>query len=411
MNATIYQIPEANLSKLQAKIADLTKRAKRMGLVPPMLFVGQPHEEHIVRTEMDLDGTTIEIDEYVTFFPCTIEGESPKFAGWSFVASCDYHEEPVVIRQFVKETETERAMPEKFRSLGPVCEHCKTKRARKDCFVLRHDDGSWIQVGRSCLKDFLGHPNPEHLVQAASWLKDVEDACGHSADDRESVRFLPGVAFVLSWASSTIARLGWTPKSKDDTEFGGSRVCTARIVRESIEDYLASIRYRTSCKFPRPTDNDRARADAAIAWAKNLTGSSEYEQNIRALTVRQSVEPKNFGMVVSIVAAYDRAMQNKREVANSEHVGTVGDRLRDVRVSCERVIELGDYGYGMQRINVMRDENGNVLVWKSGKALETGGIFMATGTVKAHSEYKGRKQTDLTRCSVEHVGFEVPSAA
>ena len=53
----------------------------------------------------------------------------------------------------------------------------------------------------------------------------------------------------------------------------------------------------------------------------------------------------------------------------------------------------------------MTDGQGHIFIWKTSKYLpheETHGALM-TGTVKAHSEYSGEKQTDLTRCKVKAV--------
>jgi hypothetical protein len=48
------------------------------------------------------------------------------------------------------------------------------------------------------------------------------------------------------------------------------------------------------------------------------------------------------------------------------------------------------------------DENGNILVWftTTNPQKEIGSTITVTGTVKRHSEYKGTKQTELTRCKL-----------
>jgi hypothetical protein len=402
----IFKIPADNLPKLREKIEALAKRARRMGLVPPTIIVGKPVEEKLVKIETDLDGETIRIEEFVEFYPVAIEGESPKFDGWRFIASCDYHEEPVVIRQFVRDAEL--SLPEKCRSLGPVCEHCKKSRARKDCFVLLNDDGRWIQVGRSCLKDFLGHPKPEHLAAMAEFIREIEDAC-YGGSERGGIKGLPGTLFVLSWACSTVARLGWMPKSKENIE---ARIfSTSYIVNDAIADYWDSLKKREKCAYPLPTAADYTKAEAVVAWAKAIEGRSEYEQNLAACAARSSVSHKNFGIVVSMVVVYDRAMGNKREAANSGFVGNLKERLRNVKVTCERAIPLQGGMYGDQWINIFRDANGNVLKWKTGKCFMTGHEYILTGTVKAHEEYRGTKQTELTRCDYELIEHELPASA
>lgn len=62
-------------------------------------------------------------------------------------------------------------------------------------------------------------------------------------------------------------------------------------------------------------------------------------------------------------------------------------------------------GYGTETcfIHTFVDENGNKLVWMTGKGIEfdEGQQVRITGTVKEHSEYKGEKQTSLSRCKIQ----------
>ena len=63
-------------------------------------------------------------------------------------------------------------------------------------------------------------------------------------------------------------------------------------------------------------------------------------------------------------------------------------------------------------MHFFRDDNQNKLIWKTSKSLvkwlDNGEWFCPTegdritlkGTVKAHEEYKGEKQTVLTRCKI-----------
>jgi hypothetical protein len=50
----------------------------------------------------------------------------------------------------------------------------------------------------------------------------------------------------------------------------------------------------------------------------------------------------------------------------------------------------------------MKNEQGNVLVWKTSKSLniEEGEKFTIIGTVKEFNTYDGTKQTILTRCKI-----------
>ena len=100
----------------------------------------------------------------------------------------------------------------------------------------------------------------------------------------------------------------------------------------------------------------------------------------------------------------------------SEYIGTIGERKKLI------VTLMNCYPYytnfGDNYIYTMCDADGNVLVWKTIKMLSVtpgtdvikkGDLLEITGTIKEHSEYKGVKQTHLTRCKfsfIEHKATE-----
>jgi hypothetical protein len=58
--------------------------------------------------------------------------------------------------------------------------------------------------------------------------------------------------------------------------------------------------------------------------------------------------------------------------------------------------------FGIAYIYNFEDAAGNVIIWKTSKNLNGHELvsYELTGTVKKHGEYKGVKQTILTRCKV-----------
>ena len=89
----------------------------------------------------------------------------------------------------------------------------------------------------------------------------------------------------------------------------------------------------------------------------------------------------------------------------SEYIGNVGDKVEMVLTFVqEYTYETNFTYYGeIQHIYKFADENGNTVVWKTSKGLyniEEGKTYTVKGTIKEHSEYRGDKQTILTRCKV-----------
>lgn len=86
----------------------------------------------------------------------------------------------------------------------------------------------------------------------------------------------------------------------------------------------------------------------------------------------------------------------------SSFIGAVGEKLQ-LKVTIERSFGF-DSKFGYTYIHKFRSESGDVLVWKTGSSLEQNhGQAILKGTVKAHTEYQGEKQTELTRCKLEEV--------
>lgn len=418
METTTYNIPAENLERLTAKLDTLIKRAVKLGCEPPTYTIGEAFERVTVRREeandfrfdgeegVDFGG----YEEVVTYYPFTVSGVAPKIDGWRFAATCDYAEPPVIIRALVTDIE----IPTRYRDCGPICEHCRLTRDRHECVILVHEDGRIMQVGKSCLKDFLGHKSPERLAEMAELLRDLDDDCRGFGSSEAMPD--PSLHNVLTWTSSVIGRLGWVSKANADEDTG--KASTASAVMSTMSKYIECCKKRERFPFPLPSKLDAERATNAIAWVKALTPSSDYEQNIVAVVARTGVSHRNWGIAVSIMAAYDRVMADRSKRAAGEFVGTVGRKVNcactkksckcaPIKVTVVRVIPLPDYGYGDSYIHVMRDASGNTLVWKTGICLRTGFDYSLTGTVKEHEDHiKYGKQTHLTRCRTEEFGHE-----
>jgi hypothetical protein len=86
------------------------------------------------------------------------------------------------------------------------------------------------------------------------------------------------------------------------------------------------------------------------------------------------------------------------EPSPSEYVGAIGDRI-EIEVTIKNTRSIDSY-YGSSIIHTMEDADGNVYVWiTAAKNWPVGAVKKIRGTIKDHKEYKGTKQTYLTRCA------------
>jgi hypothetical protein len=165
-------------------------------------------------------------------------------------------------------------------------------------------------------------------------------------------------------------------------------------------------------------DDHRERARAAVEraktdgfdveavrdhWLKKLN-ENESDNFTRNCFLCLSMSRLVSGLVCFAIWDYIKTVREstiqKSEVA-SQHVGTVGERIKNMSVVIT-FVSFSEGTYGITTIVKMQDEAGNVLTWfASGtQQLEIGKKIILTGTVKKHDEYRSIKQTVLTRCKI-----------
>jgi hypothetical protein len=161
-------------------------------------------------------------------------------------------------------------------------------------------------------------------------------------------------------------------------------------------------------EMPTPADFDTVRE--ALTHVNTLRANpapSDYERKLIDVCTKEQIDAREVGLACSaigcLVNSRRRAqaqVQRAVDAATSQHVAQVGQRV-DLKVIVTKVITLESEQYGTSFINLMRDEAGNVIVWKTSSwAGNEGQAYSIRGTVKANDEYKGTKQTVLTRCKV-----------
>ncbi len=416
-----YRIPEGNLQMLEAAISKLNRRAAKLGVEPVTLSItgreeevwytdptnpaaGRIPEERVKR--LSLEGLRRVV---LAFLTVTVSGETPKLAGWTFLATLDHTAETgVILRTVPGET-----VPESYRTAPATCDHCHLTRRRHQTFILRHDDGRHTQVGRQCLTDFLGGQTPENLAERATWLGLIGDALRGAEEWSDGFgggesRWL--VEDVLASASASITKHGWV-----------SRKAAAERGSYATADRLASI--FTARSLLREDERiDVTAADVELAartveWAHGLSlraTLSDYEHNVHVLLTGTSLRVKDFGVAASAVAAYQRevgqAAQREHERATSAYFGEVGKRAEYTLTIVNRVDIPGDWG--TTRLYIMVDPAGNRaktfasrLLWKElpgggTEGAELGDTWRVKATVKAHEEYKGVAYTNLSRVTL-----------
>lgn len=379
------------VADLEKKVRRLAKRAEVLGMTPPALITA---DEIAVPYKTDKGATVYEMRT-----PVVAVGESPVLNGWKFLARIDH---APVLNTIAAASDA--GLPARFWTAPADCQHCALDRRRKQTYVVTDGD-KIVQVGASCLADFLGHPNPDHFAQMAEWEAALDETDG---DDEWSgggggSSVQTAVAF-LAYVADVIATCGWRPASRADEEHPStSSIASVRLYKES--------RFVTLEKA-----DATARAEAVIAWVKSLYGDgsdetiaalSDYHRNLVAAVLAGVATRKTYGILASAYASKDHADGVARAKAAtrlpSVHFGTVAKR-EVFTFTVTRVFD-NESEYGVTHMHLMVDAAGNVAKWQSSShRFEPGDIVSGKGTVKAHTEYRGTPQTVLSRCAFEVIG-------
>lgn len=186
--------------------------------------------------------------------------------------------------------------------------------------------------------------------------------------------------------------------------------CTIpRTLRVYTADKLATINTaadkKAEIKRQQALMVEEAKRQEFLKWAEahadtvggilSSKGNSFLTDLASKLTAHQTLTDKQLAAAFTTMG---RMADTKRMDDASEFIGEIGDR-RDFEV-----VVIGVYGtegyYGHTDIVKMRDGDGNMLTWFASDYtnIERSDRLAIKGTIKKHDEYRGIKQTVITRC-------------
>ena len=327
-----YSVYEPNLKTLTAKLVRLNTKLARINVTPiTCKQVGQHDEPH---PEIE--------NALVRYIDLEVAGHIPSENGWGFVATIVHTDDGNIIRNVPGYT-----VPAEFRDRPTWCDHCKCNRVRRDTYIVRHEDGRVMQVGSSCLAEFIGTKNPNGLTKASELLLNAFDVCD-AAQKRE---WLGGSNAIGTYRIDLDTYL----QNVAAVVLKDGRYITRKIARENAENQngatcatsdLAQNAMRNRSEFNDAlypiTPEAETLATEARAWvlrkyspaiydaddmsedairdmlidsfkAANKT-LGDFEHNLLACARAEAIEPRLCGIAAYIIEAYRRS-QPKPEAA------------------------------------------------------------------------------------------------
>lgn len=383
-----FTIVEDLLVQLDKKLQFINNKAKKIN-VPEVSY--------------QITGTEI-IDD-VKYVNIETDIEPVKIEGFKVVAVIEH---AYTTTNIVHTLNEEVVLPQDIQTREGFCEHCNTSRRRKNTVLLQNvETGEFVQVGKSCLKDYLGH-DLNKALNIYEAVEDVEEFLSDCFSHGEGWTNYYNVKDVLNIATEYIARFGYVSAQDADEE----NPKTGNVIWEIISAIKGKSRLHKDLDFCRDIyelEEPTQKVKDITEWVINNEQDTQYMNNVKAIIQEGYVSEKHINILVSIVATYNRHIekmlkkQAEKELSElglkNEHYGEVGKR-QDFNLKCVACY-VSEGFYGITYINKLIDEEGRTFVWfTSTKGFEQGQEVTIKGTIKEHSEFNGEKQTVLTRCKV-----------
>lgn len=389
-----YTIPTTQREAVEKAVARIQKKASKYGKQFVVEYGEVKAVEVPVRAVDEINNCIVNKgSELVEAFDLTIEGEIIRRDGYTVIAQIEHFEEGNVVNAFEGQVK-----PEWIHS-DCRCEHCKTNRARAKTFIVRGEDGTELQVGRSCLKDYCGI-NPQEIGYRNELVEILEE------NDIERFDFLErGYAHayntveVLATAIKVYKAQGYVKSSEPNSN------------RSKIPGYLREV-----------TENEMKEAEEMAKVIKDLPDADAINfllNDTRSLIRTEYCKDSHFGYLAYAPVAFEKyteAMKRKAEKeakqeaeTASEYVGEIGKR-QTFEIAEMKLVTSWDTMYGTTWLYKFSDMSGNVLVWFASSPLETveedgtckpvSQVTRIKATVKDHNERDGVKQTIINRVKV-----------
>lgn len=131
----------------------------------------------------------------------------PQTAGWTVIATLRHRAgRPTTVQ--LTHSSVRINVDAWSRSEG-WCEHCRTRRARRITYLLRHDDGRLAQVGSSCLAEFTASPYDARIRPLPTRRPAQRPPSGPSRTPAEYVE----TSIYLAHVAQAVLELGFTAAS------------------------------------------------------------------------------------------------------------------------------------------------------------------------------------------------------
>lgn len=388
---TTYTLTVTEFERTKVKFEKLLARAVKKGFTGGLSLTGT----RIIRANGNFYPNMAQ-STMITVVEAVITGEPACYEGYEFLAKVEALPGADGVTNWVVSTAPGvEANVDRSVLVDGYCDHCKVTRPnRRKLYLVREvATGQIIQVGSTCIKDFLG------WSAMPVWISEeqVRDSIGFE----RTPDFFPTAHLVaLSLAIASVSG-GFVPKSCFDKVPTADAVITYLCGRGKEAD---NLRHAIS---PLVDQFEKQAGPIMESVAENLRASGgEFAANMLAVLDAEAISMRQLGLAAAVVSVHEKMLgaQYKKQakaVIVTQWLGQVGEKKVPLTGVVTRIREFDGYAYNSVKRMVEVTGGPHVAVtfteamwaWD----IEEGQQVAITGTVKKHDEFNGTKQTEMIR--------------
>ena len=274
-----------------------------------------------------------------------------------------------------------------------ICNHCNTKRKRKMYYIFYNKKiNNFVSVGSTCCKEYVGVDIEKILKKYDS----IYQSIGVSFDNE--------INLISTDINYIVSKIICYDKLYN-TQYKNYRKYKENLL-EFVNELVINSKYQNEYYYYDKHEKELEKeANKTIEYILKMNNkeNNEYLHNLQQIFNNRFMDAKfiKYILYCTKLVQLDKVKKeaNKENKKPSNYVGEIKDRL-DLNLTLFNIIELEGY-YGLSYLYLFKDNEGNIFKWiTASKKLENNTAYKIKATIKNHEEYKGIKQTVLTRCKV-----------
>ena len=331
-----------------------------------------------------------------------------KINDWQFLGTIEFTSNGNIIR--LVDSSFENKVPSKYLHTPQICEHCGTIRNRKDTYLIYNEKtNEFKQVGSTCLLDYTQGLDADACASMMSCFSKIKELSNYDCDS-DSFKGNGYDATGYGMKRDTVLPITYAYVKQYGYEkmYQGNGTANDIMIMlwHGMHDEEMTRRYES---LVMPTDEELKAVDE-YAQSKLDSEQFGYFRNASLAWLNKSIEYRDFSLVASFVNTYFKELARlEKEKINAEsrsnsYVGNIGDKIT-IQVKSARVLYIKDnsmYSYYAESTKVWEiiDTEGHTYKWSANFSIDIKSGDTIVATVKSFGEYKGIKQTVITRGKV-----------